>query len=161
MRGIFKKRADEADAKVKGLPASFSAEKAAVEKNLADLRAANAEAGKLKLAEDALKSFPASPEATKKRWEADKAAAAARTGPPRPHATPYPGATEKARKGTIAENTWWDINPISAGIFGVPLGFIVIIVVSLLTKALEKEVQELVDHVRYPVLEGDLDTRGT
>ncbi|TAN47786.1 MAG: cation acetate symporter, partial [Betaproteobacteria bacterium] len=97
VRGIFKKRADDADAKVKGLPASYGTEKAAVERNLADLRAANAEPGKLKLAEDALKAFPPSPEAAKKKWEADRAAAAARTGPPRPHATPYPGATEKAR----------------------------------------------------------------
>ena len=64
-------------------------------------------------------------------------------------------------KGTIAENTWWDISPISAGLFGVPLGFLVIIVVSLLTPAPDKETQELVDHVRYPVLEGDIDTRGT
>jgi cation/acetate symporter len=43
----------------------------------------------------------------------------------------------------------------------VPLGFLVIIVVSLLTPAPDKETQELVDHVRYPVLEGDIDTRGT
>jgi cation/acetate symporter len=64
-------------------------------------------------------------------------------------------------KGTIAENTWWDISPISAGIFGVPLGFAVIIVVSLLTPAPDSETQELVDHVRFPVLEGDIDTRGT
>ena len=64
-------------------------------------------------------------------------------------------------KGTIAENTWWDISPISAGLFGVPLGFAVIIIVSLLTPAPDRETQELVDHVRYPVLEGDIDTRGT
>jgi cation/acetate symporter len=64
-------------------------------------------------------------------------------------------------KGTIAENTWWDISPISAGLFGVPLGFAVIIIVSLLTPAPDRETQELVDHVRYPVLEGDMDTRGT
>ena len=63
-------------------------------------------------------------------------------------------------KGTIAENTWWDISPISAGLFGVPLGFAVIIIVSLLTPAPDRETQELVDHVRYPVLEGDIDTAG-
>jgi cation/acetate symporter len=62
---------------------------------------------------------------------------------------------------SIADNTWWDINPISAGIFGVPLGFAVIIIVSLLTPAPDQETQELVDHVRFPVLEGDIDTRGT
>jgi cation/acetate symporter len=47
---------------------------------------------------------------------------------------------------------WWGIQPISAGLFGVPLGFAVIIIVSLLTKAPGKEVQELVEHVRYPNL---------
>jgi len=61
----------------------------------------------------------------------------------------------------IADAIWWDILPISAATFGVPLGFIVIIVVSLLTPAPEKEVQELVDHVRYPHLRGDIDTTGT
>jgi len=423
VRGIFKKRADDADAKLKALPASYADEKAKVEKALADLRASNADAAKIKAAEDAVKSFPASPDEAKAKWTKDRAAAAARTGPPSPHATPFPGATEKARdvarrnflalifclmvgtaalphilmryyttpsvrearvsvtwslffifllyfsaptlavlvkyemyhfvvgskfadlprwvanwtavdrsllnivdingdgivqlaeitlggdiivlatpeiaklpyvisglvaagglaaalstadgllltianalshdlyyklinpqastktrltvakmlllvvavlaasvaaqkpadilflvsaafsfaaagffpaltlgifwkrankwgatlgmvaglgvtfyymattqpwlrsmfgvKSTIAENTWWDISPISAGVFGVPLGFIVIIVVSLLTPAPDKETQELVDHVRYPVLEGDIDTRGT
>ena len=61
----------------------------------------------------------------------------------------------------VADNIWWDIQPISAGIFGIPLGFAVIIIVSLLTPAPEKEVQELVDHVRYPHLRGDIDTTAT
>jgi cation/acetate symporter len=47
---------------------------------------------------------------------------------------------------------WWGILPISAGLFGVPLGFIVIILVSLVTPAPKKETQELVEHVRYPNL---------
>jgi cation/acetate symporter len=55
---------------------------------------------------------------------------------------------------------WWDIQPISAGLFGIPVGFAVIIIVSLLTPAPDKETQELVDHVRYPHLAGDIDTRG-
>jgi cation/acetate symporter len=55
---------------------------------------------------------------------------------------------------------WFGIKPISAGIWGIPLGFIVIIVVSLLTPQPSKEVQELVDHVRYPHLREDIDTRG-
>jgi len=54
---------------------------------------------------------------------------------------------------------WWDINPISAGIFGMPAGIIGVVVGSLLTAAPSKEVQELVDHVRYPNLEGDIDTK--
>ena len=47
---------------------------------------------------------------------------------------------------------WWGILPISAGIFGVPLGFAVIIIVSLLTPAPSKDTQDLVEHVRYPDL---------
>jgi cation/acetate symporter len=47
---------------------------------------------------------------------------------------------------------WWGIQPISAGLFGVPLGFAVIILVSLVTPAPRKETQELVEHVRYPNL---------
>jgi cation/acetate symporter len=47
---------------------------------------------------------------------------------------------------------WWGIQPISAGLFGVPLGFAVIILVSLITPAPKKEVQELIEHVRYPNL---------
>jgi cation/acetate symporter len=54
---------------------------------------------------------------------------------------------------------WWDINPISAGIFGIPVGFAGVIIGSLLTAAPDKEIQELVDHVRYPNLERDIKTR--
>jgi cation/acetate symporter len=47
---------------------------------------------------------------------------------------------------------WYGILPISAGVFGVPLGFALIIVVSLLTPAPRKDIQDLVDHVRYPTI---------
>jgi len=47
---------------------------------------------------------------------------------------------------------WWDIQPISAGLFGVPAGFLVIILVSMVTPAPNKKVQELVEYVRYPNL---------
>jgi cation/acetate symporter len=47
---------------------------------------------------------------------------------------------------------WWGILPISAGLFGVPVGIAVIVIVSLLTPAPKKETQELVEHVRYPDL---------
>lgn len=49
-------------------------------------------------------------------------------------------------------NSWFDINPISAGVFGVPLGFLTIIVISLLTPPPPQEIQDLVDYVRYPQL---------
>jgi cation/acetate symporter len=47
---------------------------------------------------------------------------------------------------------WWDINPISAGIFGIPAGFIGVILGSLISPAPARDIQELVDHVRYPNL---------
>ena len=55
----------------------------------------------------------------------------------------------------VADHIWWGIQPISAGLWGVPLGFLVIVVVSLLTPAPDRETQELVEHVRYPNLAGD------
>ena len=61
----------------------------------------------------------------------------------------------------IADAKWWGIEPISAGLFGVPLGFAVMIIVSLLTPAPDKATQELVEHVRYPSLEGDIRTEAT
>ena len=45
---------------------------------------------------------------------------------------------------------WFGILPISAGVFGVPLGFAVIILVSLVTPPPSRAVQDLVEHVRYP-----------
>ena len=59
----------------------------------------------------------------------------------------------------ISEYLWWDILPISAGVFGVPLGFAIIIVVSLITPPPKQGVQDLVEHMRYPRIKGDtLDT---
>ncbi len=52
--------------------------------------------------------------------------------------------------GGSMSNAWFDINPISAGVFGVPLGFVVIVAVSLLTRPPPQEIQDLVDYVRYP-----------
>jgi cation/acetate symporter len=56
--------------------------------------------------------------------------------------------------GGSMEAAWFDINPISCGVFGVPVGFIVIAVVSLLTPPPSAEVQALVDFVRLPDGEG-------
>jgi cation/acetate symporter len=47
---------------------------------------------------------------------------------------------------------WWGIDPISAGLFGVPVGFAVIVLVSLVTPPPNQKVQELVEYIRYPDL---------
>ncbi|HYN58646.1 MAG TPA: sodium:solute symporter family protein [Rubrivivax sp.] len=51
---------------------------------------------------------------------------------------------------TSPVDLWFGILPISAGVFGVPLGFAVIIIVSLFAPAPSRAVQDLVEHVRYP-----------
>ena len=57
-----------------------------------------------------------------------------------------------ARSVPTAPTEWFGISAISAGIFGIPLGFAVIIIVSLITPAPSREVQDLVSQVRYPDL---------
>lgn len=48
---------------------------------------------------------------------------------------------------------WFDIEPVAAGIFGIPAGFIALILVSLLTPRPTGEVLELVARVRHPGLD--------
>ncbi len=45
---------------------------------------------------------------------------------------------------------WWDIQPMSAAVFGVPVGFAVIVVVSLLTSSPSPLQLQLVQTIRYP-----------
>ena len=45
---------------------------------------------------------------------------------------------------------WFGVSNISAGIFGLPVGFLVMIVVSYLTPAPSKEMQDFIDSVRVP-----------
>ena len=52
----------------------------------------------------------------------------------------------------IKDYMWWDIQPISAGVFGVPIAFVVTIIVSLLTPPPDQDTQDFVEHVRFPNL---------
>ena len=45
---------------------------------------------------------------------------------------------------------WWGIEPISAWLFGVPVGVAVIVLVSLVTPRPSQQAQDLVDYIRYP-----------
>lgn len=56
---------------------------------------------------------------------------------------------------------WFGIKDIAAGTFGIPAGFVTIVIVSLLTSEPDKETQELVEHVRYPHLREDISTEAT
>ncbi len=57
--------------------------------------------------------------------------------------------------GVPKMDLWFGLNPISAGVFGLPAGLLTIVIVSLLTPKPGRQVQELVEHVRYPNLRGD------
>ena len=52
----------------------------------------------------------------------------------------------------VPVDLWWGIQPISAGLFGVPAGFAVIVLISLLRPPPSPQVQALVEYVRYPRL---------
>lgn len=55
-------------------------------------------------------------------------------------------------RASVADCTWWDISPISAGVFGVPVGFAVIVLLSLVTKRPGTNSDAFVDQIRYPNL---------
>ncbi len=51
---------------------------------------------------------------------------------------------------TAPVQLWWGIQPISAGVFGVPLGFAVIVLASLLGRPPSAAQRDLAEQVRYP-----------
>lgn len=96
VRNIFKARAAAADAKLKDVPGSFAADRAAAEKRVAELKALGTAGPELVAAEKALTDLK--DEAGAKALYTREKALAARAAPPKPHADPYPGATEEARR---------------------------------------------------------------
>ena len=57
--------------------------------------------------------------------------------------------------GGLPANEWFGFAPINAGVFGMPVGMAVMIIVSAITKAPPQEIQEFVENCRYPSLESD------
>jgi cation/acetate symporter len=103
VRAIFKARADALSEKLKDVPAALAADKAAAEKKVADLKAANAPADEIAAAEKALAAVPKDAEAAKKAWTAQRTGADNRSKPlanmPR-HGTQFagdPAGDDKAR----------------------------------------------------------------
>jgi cation/acetate symporter len=50
----------------------------------------------------------------------------------------------------LAQTQWWGVDAIAAGVFAVPLGLLVLVVVSLATPAPDAEQRALVDRLRVP-----------
>ena len=73
----------------------------------------------------------------------------------------YMATTDPWLRGLIGVESpirlWWGIQPISAGVFGVPAGFATIVVASLLSKAPSAAQDDLAHRIRYPaaVLPGE------
>ncbi len=66
----------------------------------------------------------------------------------------YMAITDPWMHGLLGLHTpialWWDIQPVSAAVFGVPVGLAVIVVASLLTRAPGAWQLQLVQTIRYP-----------
>jgi cation/acetate symporter len=105
VRDIFKGRADEAKARVAALPGSWQEARAAADKKVADLTAANAPIAEINAAKKAVDDFPKTPEEAKTRWSADITKNSARTGPPASHATPYPSGKADPAENAKERNT--------------------------------------------------------
>jgi cation/acetate symporter len=109
VRKMFADRAKLADEKLKSVSASFAADKAALEKSVADLKAeATPNAAAIAAAEKKLAAFPKTEKAYDTMLKAHKAAAS-RAAPPLPHATPFPGvgkddAAKKANSDSKRNN---------------------------------------------------------
>jgi cation/acetate symporter len=96
VRKILKARSDAATAKLKDADTAFAADKAALEKQLADLKAANAPPDQIAKVQAAVDKYPADVDAAKEAWTKEKGLAA-RAGPIKPHAEPFVGKDEAAR----------------------------------------------------------------
>ena len=51
---------------------------------------------------------------------------------------------------TGPRHLWWSIQPIAAGLFGVPVGFVTMVATSLLTPPPSAAAMEMVDAIRLP-----------
>ena len=97
VRGIFKARSDAAVEKLKDVPASMAADKAAAEKKVEELKTANAPVADIQAAEAALAKVPKDEAAARAAYTAARTSNAARANPPIRHAQPFPGKDEAAQ----------------------------------------------------------------
>ena len=97
VRAIFKARSDAAVEKLKDVPASMAADKAAAVKKVDDLKAANGPVADIQAAEKALAGLPVDEAAAKAAYTAARTSNAAKSAPPIRHAQPFPGKDEAAQ----------------------------------------------------------------
>ncbi|MES2152132.1 MAG: sodium:solute symporter family protein [Pseudomonadota bacterium] len=91
VRAIFRLRADQLETRIRALPASWETGKQEAQLRLDTVRRRNASLVEIRSAERALIAYPKSAEEAAVLWSEARAAQLARTLPPQPHATPFPG----------------------------------------------------------------------
>lgn len=95
VRAEFARRAAAFSARIEGLPESWEAGKLEAQRQLAAARARNASLTEVRQAERALATYPNSVMDARALWLEQRDANLARSRPPEPHATPFPGATKE------------------------------------------------------------------
>jgi len=95
VRAEFARRAAAFSARIEGLPESWEAGKLDAQRQLAAARARNASLTEVRQAERALATYPNSVMDARALWLEQRDANLARSRPPEPHATPFPGATKE------------------------------------------------------------------
>ncbi|NHZ34630.1 sodium:solute symporter family protein [Massilia rubra] len=96
VRAIFARRAAAYGALAASLPDSWESGRQDVQHRLDAVRLRNATMGDIRAAERALVLYPKSAEEAARLWSTARAANLARSLPPQPHATPFPGADRDA-----------------------------------------------------------------
>jgi cation/acetate symporter len=88
VRDLWKKKADDLDAKIKALPGSFDEEKKSLEAKLAALPMTATDADREKIQKE-IAGLPKTPEEAKEKWTAAKTDAAGRAKPLKPYIEPF------------------------------------------------------------------------
>jgi cation/acetate symporter len=96
VRATFKQRADEYDARLKGLPKSWEEGRIEAQRHVEELRMGSASLIEIKTAGRELAAYPKSPEEAQRKWIEAKAANLLRAEPVAPHAEPFPGKDDAA-----------------------------------------------------------------
>ncbi|HJV50421.1 MAG TPA: sodium:solute symporter family protein [Noviherbaspirillum sp.] len=104
VRAIFRRRADEYDARLKSLPKSWEEGRIEMRRQVDELRRGNASLIEIKAAMRELADYPKDPEEAQRKWIEAKALNLARAEPVVPHAEPFPGndkATSDAKRNNF------------------------------------------------------------
>jgi cation/acetate symporter len=94
VRAIYRQRADEYDARLKALPASWEVGRNQAQRKLDSIKARNASLLEIRNAERELVAYPKNADEAERLWTEAREQYLQRAQPITPHATPYPGDKE-------------------------------------------------------------------